>query len=256
MAAPTFVASGTATSNSTASITPDWPAGLAAGDYVILEVVHKYEDRTVSNPSGFTLLGSHTGGAGTAGVDTGNLKILVYGKEADGTESGTFTVSTTGGTASCLFGRTYALRKAGGTTWSVGTAAIGADNSPGTLCSFTFDTDPGIVADDLCCVAWAVNSDAYTHGTHTFAATGLTVGTVSSRGNAAVTAGNNLRAGLVTAPITAGPATDVATYTNTASSSGASAPAGAAILLRLREIPASGTALPIFMHNYRQRRSA
>lgn len=256
MAVPTFVASGTATSSATNSITPDWPAGLAAGDYVILEVAQKYDDRTVSTPSGFTFLTSHTGGAGTPGVDTGNIKILMYGKEADGTESGTFTVSSTGGTASCFFGRTYAMRKSGGATWSVGTAAIGADNSAGTLCSFTFGADPGIDTDDLCCVAWAVNSDAYTHGTHTFAATGLTVGTVSSRGNAAVTAGNNLRAGLVTAPITAGPATDVATYTNTASSSGASAPAGAAILLRLREIPASGTALPIFMHNYRQRRSA
>ena len=256
MAQPTFVASGTATSNSTNSITPDWPAGLAAGDYVILEVAQKYTDRTVSTPSGFTFLNSHTGGAGSPGVDTGDIKILMYGKEADGTESGTFTVSSTGGTASCFFGRTYAMRKTGGTTWGVSTAVIGADNSAGTLCSFTFDADPGIDTDDLCCVAWAVNSDAYSHGTHTFAATGLTVGTVSSRGNAAVTAGNNLRAGLVTAPITAGPATDVATYTNTASSSGASAPAGAAILLRLREIPASGTALPIFMHNYRQRRSA
>ena len=256
MAQPTFVASGTATSNSGNSITPDWPAGLAAGDYVILEVAQKYTDRTVSTPSGFTFLNSHTGGAGSPGVDTGDIKILMYGKEADGTESGTFTVSSTGGTASCFFGRTYAFRKAGGTTWSVGTAAIGADNSPGTLCSFTFDADPGIVADDLCCVAWAVNSNEYTHGTHTFAATGLTVGAVSAPGNSSVTAGNNLRAGLVKVPITAGPATDVATYTNTASSSGASAPAGAAILLRLREIPASGTALPIFMHNYRQRRSA
>ena len=256
MAAPTWVASGTATSNSTNSITPNWPAGLAAGDYVILQVAQKHEDRTVSTPSGFTFLGSHTGGAGTPGVDTGNLKILVYGKEAVGTESGTFTVSSTGGTASCFFGRTHAFRKAGGTTWSVGTAAIGADNSPGTLCSFTFDANPGIETDDLCCVAWAVNSDAYTHSTNTFAATGLTVGTVTAPGNSSVTVGNNMRVGLVKAPITAGPATAVATYTNTASSSGASAPAGAAILLRLREIPASGTVLPIFMHHYRQRRSA
>jgi len=256
MAVPTVVGSGTATSNTGNSITPNWPAGLAAGDYVILEVAQKYENRTVSTPSGFTFLGSHTGGAGAAGVDTGNIKILVYGKEADGTESGTFTVSSTGGTASTFFGRTFAFRKSGGTTWSVGTAAIGADNSPGTLCSFTFDADPGIDTDDLCCVAWAVNSDAYTHGTHTFAATGLTVGAVSVPGNDAVTAGNNLRAGFVKAPITAGPASAVATYTNTASSSGASAPAGAAILVRLREVSSGGNKVPVFMHNYRQRRSA
>jgi len=254
MALPTFVASGNATSNSTSQVLPDWPAGLAAGDYVVLTVAQKYADRSVTTPSGWTLLDSVTGGAGTDGiVNEGQVKLWLYGYEAVGGESGTITVNSTGGTASCLFGRTHAFRKTGGTSWGIGTAATGSDNTAGTAFSVTFGTDPGITTDDLVTVAWAVNSDAYAVSTHTLSEAGLTIGTVSSRGNAAVTAGHHLRAGLVTAPVTAGTSGGAATYGHTSSSSATNAPAGCAILLRLREVSSGGLALPVILNQYRQR---
>lgn len=241
MAAPTFVASGTATSNATDQVLPDWPAGLAAGDYVLLSVAQKRADRSVTTPSGFTLLGTATGGAGTEGTaDEGTVKHWLYGYEAVGGESGTITVNSTGGTASCMFARTHAFRKTGGTTWDVSAVATGSDNAAGTAFSVTFGTDPGITTDDLVTVSWSINSDAYTVSTHTFTEGSLTVGTVSSRGNAAVTAGASLRSGLVTAPITAGTAGGAATYGHTSSGSATNAPAGCAILVRLREDAGGG----------------
>ena len=70
-----FGAAGTADANAVRSLTPSYPA-VSAGDYLLLEVAQKYADRTVNTPSGWTALGSASGGAGTDGtVDEGNVKI-------------------------------------------------------------------------------------------------------------------------------------------------------------------------------------
>ena len=84
---------------------------------------------------------------------------------------------------------------------------------------------------------------AYTH-THAFSAPGVSAVTTASRGNTAVTAGANLRYGLVTHSIDTGTASGAATYTNTASGSATNAPAGASVLVRLRAVAAGTYVLP------------
>lgn len=228
-----FGAAGTADANSGRSLTPSYPA-VSAGDYLLLEVAQKYADRTVNTPSGWTALGSASGGAGTDGtIDEGNVKIWLYGKEATGSESGTLSVTDTGGTASCFAARIFSMTKGVGESWSVSAAATASDNTAGTSLVWTYDSDPGVTANDWLVTVWAINSDPYTH-THSLSCAGLSSITTASRGNVAVTAGANLRYGFVTHAIGAGTSSGVATYTNTASGSATNAPAGASVLVRLR----------------------
>ena len=249
-----FGAAGTAASTATRTTSPTYPT-VASGDYMLIAIAQKY-GRTPATPSGWTALGSATGGAGTDGVgDEGNVTITVYGKESDGTESGTQNVLDSGGTANCSGGRIFTFTKAGGTTWSVVGGAVASDNTAGTDLVWTYDTDPGVTANDYLVTVWAINSDAYTH-THALTCSGLSSITTQSRGNSAVTVGMNLRYGLVSHAIGAGTSSGVATYTNTSSGSATNAPAGGSVLIRLREVSAGGTVVPLFMHNYRQRRSA
>ena len=251
-----FVASGTSVSGSLSTVTPDYPTGTASGDYLICTAAIKYANCAISTPSGFTYLGDATGGLGTDGVsEEGGVRVYSFGRVADGSESGTFNVSQSGGTGSVLWARTALFRNATG-LWDVVGGTQAADNSAGTGVSFTYDVDPGFVADDWGITCWAVNSSAYTVSTHALSASGLSSITSASRINTAVTSGARLRGGLATHAIGSGTSAGVATYTHTASGSNAVAPTGGSVLVRLREDSAGGTVIPLFMHNYRQRRSA
>lgn len=253
-----FVAAGTASGGNASPVTPDWPAGLAAGDYVVCVAAIKYGSYGIDEPTsdGFTTLASHSGGLGPDGTsDAGTIKVYAFGKVATGSESGTISVAATGGWVNVLWARTAAFRNATG-SWSVASGPIATDASAGTSVSFTYDTDPGIAADDWAITCWAVNSSAYTVSTHALSASGLSSIASLSRINSTQLSGARLRAGLATHAIGSGSSSGVATYTHTASGSNAVAPTGASVLIRLREASTSGSALPVFMHNYRQRRSA
>lgn len=237
-----FGSGGTPSASTYRNVTPGYPT-VSAGDYMFLHVSVKYSDPTVSVPSGWTLLGDATGGAGTDGtVDEGNVRTYLYGKVATGSESGTLTVTTSGGTASCLGGRIISLTKAAGETWDVSSGVTASDNTAGTSIDFAYGSDPGITANDWLVTVWAINSTAYTH-THALTCSGLSSITTQSRGNTAVTGGANLRYGFVTHAIGAGTATGNATYTNTASGSATNAPAGASIMVRVRVL-STAVALP------------
>lgn len=233
---------GTADASATRNIAPSYPT-VAAGDYLLLQVAMKYSDPTVATPSGWTSFGSIIGGAGTDGtVDEGQVRLYLFGKQADGTESGTIAISNSGGTASCLAARILSMTKGASETWDISSGITASDNAAGTALTFAYGSDPGITANDWLVTVWAINSDAYTH-THALTASGLSSITTQSRGNTAVTAGANLRYGFVTHAIGAGASSGVATYTNTASGSATNAPAGASILVRLRVI-STAVALP------------
>lgn len=238
-----YVAAGTATGNSTDSVALDWPAGLSAGDHCLAVIVQKADDRTMSTPSGWTLYGSATGGLGTNGTsDQGTVKLWLYGYDADGSESGTTNFSSTGGTKYTQWGRTFAFRSGTG-AFTISSAVTGADGTADTSFSVTFGSDPGLDTGDWAITAWAHNTDAYSPSSHALSATGTT-STTTSRGNSTTTAGTQLRAGLVSSDITAGPSSAAATYSHTASGSSTYAPTGPAVMIRLREASTgpSGTA--------------
>ena len=209
-----------------------------------------------ASPSGWTARGVIQGGSGSEYADTGNVRVAVFTKEADGTESGTLSVVASGGVLSVLVARISAYRKTGGTTWDV-EHATASDNAGGaSSLSFVFGTDPGFETDDwaVCCVG--VNTDAYTYSAHALSASGITEGTVTVRYSNGTATGNDAYKMLSTHAIASGPSAGVPTLAITASGSATYAPAGAAIVVRLREVPTSSTVIPLFMHNYRQRRSA
>lgn len=233
--AANFGAAGTADANSGRTVAPSL-SGFNAGEYLIAEFAQKYGDRTVPTPSGWTPLGHVVGGAGTDGtIDEGQVALWFFGKQADGTEGSTLSVTDSGGTPSCFAGRVYSLTKGSSESWDISAAVTASDNVAGTSLAFTYSADPGIAAGDLVVTGWVSNSDAYTH-THAISIPGCSSITTQSRGNVAVTAGANLRYGFVTHAIGAGTSTGAATYTNTASGSATNAPAGASILVRLRVI--------------------
>lgn len=251
-----FIAAGTSTAAATDTVTPDYPTGTASGDYIICVAAIKYATCAISTPSGFTYLADAQGGQGTDGtVEQGAVRVYAFGRLADGSESGTFNVSRSGGTMSVIWARTATFRNATG-VWSVVGGTQAADNAAGTSVSFTYDVDPGFVANDWGITCWAVNSSAYTVSTHALSASGISAITSASRINTSVLTGARMRGGLATHDIGSGTSSGVATYTHTASGSNAVAPTGGSVLIRLREVTSGASKVPVFMHNYRQRRSA
>ena len=79
-----FGATATGDATTARNVAPSYPT-VASGDYLFLQVVMKYSDPTVATPSGWTLLGVVSGGAGTDGtVDEGQVKTYQFGNSQSG----------------------------------------------------------------------------------------------------------------------------------------------------------------------------
>lgn len=94
MAIPTYVASGTGhsvNSNGATTLTPGYPAGIAAGDFLLLMVksAHGTINPTFTTPAGWTIM------VGPTFSNNGVSKQWLLYKVADGTESGTLSISAT-----------------------------------------------------------------------------------------------------------------------------------------------------------------
>ncbi len=243
-----YGAAGTADANSARTIAPGYVGSTT--DFLVAIFAQKYADRTVPTPSGWSPLGAVSGGAGTDGtVDEGQVKLWAFGREKDGSEGSTLSVTDSGGTLSCFGGRIYSFTKGASEVWSVVGGAVAVDNTAGTGLVWTYDIDPGITVNDLVVTCWVSNSTAYSH-THALSASGLSSITTQPRGTVSVTAGTHMRYGIVTHAIGAGTATGVATYTNTASGSATNAPAGASILIRLRAVASGGSSIAAISSGY------
>lgn len=116
---PTYVGAGAAANGTADPITPAYPAGLAAGDILILVDQISSTSASKSAPAGWTTEFS----GGTGEEDT---RTYTFSKVATGSESGTLsTTSWTGGGASRRLARIYAFRGAGSIE---GKAGLGWDN--------------------------------------------------------------------------------------------------------------------------------
>lgn len=234
-----WVSNGAANSGGTNTVTPSYPSPVAAGDLLIEACVTKYSNRTINTPSLWTARGNQTGGAGTDGTsDEGNLRLGVFTTEALGTESGTLSRTLTGGTANMTASRISRFTR-GGSAWDIGTAAVAALNAGGTTAvSFAFGTDPGFQAGDVAVVIAAYNSDTYSYGSHALSAAGCTFVAHSASAepyDSGFTDGSDARFVMACFDVSAGTSSGNATYTCTATGSATNSPAGAAVLLRLRE---------------------
>lgn len=231
----TYVSAGSVASAAAQTVAVPYPAGIAAGDALVLTRAAKPDTAALTTPAGWTLLDTRTGGTGVLANDTGPMVLARYWREAAGTESGTLTVDSTPGTVDVQQGAITRYTKATGATWSV-TASGGADASAGTDWSATMAADPGITSGDLVEVALAWSTDAVrTWSAETLTATGATISAVSVPAAAGATGlGADIASRVNVFGATAGTSSAAPAYTATISS-GINM-LGPTSIVRLREV--------------------
>ncbi len=221
-------------SGGTTSLSLAFPASITAGQMLVMSVGNKYPDATPTTPAGWQLQATITGGAGASGQDTGQIRVSVYTRIADGTESGNQAVTVTSANSSC--GRISRYTKASNTAWGVATATT-PQNVANTLSwSATATSNPGIAAGNLVVAISADNSDAFFWTTEAVAATGCTFSGASERTDSGSTQGDDMHLTITEHPCTAGPSTAPPVYTAELTGTvTVDRPAGATIFLVLRE---------------------
>jgi hypothetical protein len=224
-----FSSIGTSASGST-TVAPSYPASIASGDYLTCVVTSgATSSETPTTPTGWTLLGTGASTDGAFGVDTGPRRVTVFGRIADGTESGTLTVSITNGntcrgsiirwTKSALFG------------WNV-VGSGGNDSTSGTGFSAATGAIDWAVG-DCTLVAVGQRVDTATQSAQSLTATGITFGTRTNQRSDADTTGNDHRHVIDTfAATTGGTGSQAPTWAYTASTS----VSGGLVIVRLREV--------------------
>lgn len=228
-----FVSVGTP-SAVTPNPTPSFPASIAVNDLLILLVVNKYPANGPTTPAGWTLIGQTSGGSGASGVDSGQVYVTVYYKIADGTETGPMTVTIPSSNSSrAQIGR---WTKSALESWAISSPAYASFNTPGTAVNLTFGSDPGAIFGDTLLVFGGANSSLYTLAafpTVTYPGCVMSNPAAAFAESAGVN-GDHVRiwasSHVVFSGMGSGPPSFAGTYSGTAGS----APAGAAVAVRLR----------------------
>lgn len=222
----------------TTSLSVSYPAGVAAGNLLVLCVSNKYPANGPATPSGWTLPtnGQGSGGSGSAGEDSGEVYATVFVKVADGSESGSLAVTITSGNAATGAMSRYTKTLA---AWSYA-AVNGVDSTVDTSWSVTAGADPGVTAGDMVYACSAVNGGLTAWVSPAITQTGITWGTSTERIEGATANGDNVETMVSDHAVSSGTSSAAPVYTMTGAGSGANSPAGATVLLRLREVAANG----------------
>lgn len=133
---------GSAVSSTTASAAPGFVASPVSGDLFVLYVIQKTETATVATPAGWTVaVATTTVGTGAAALDAGQLRITIFTKISDGTETGTVTLTLTNNNVT--YAQMMMIRSSNSTiVHPVATMGTLSDTSAGTTLSGTFSTAP------------------------------------------------------------------------------------------------------------------
>lgn len=226
MALPTFVAD-SAPAAATATAVCTYPAGIAAGDLLVMMV--SSDVSAIGTPAGFSQVGTTTTGGGTS--------VAIFKRTASGAETGSVTSTITGGTKGAAVMAAY-RPPAGGYSLAIPASTGAIDNDTTTTAISMAGTGPiTTVTDDLLAFfALAAASGGTFTGTATGTALtmpGSTIGTVTSRA-AARTGTDTLYYTHRDGPVTSGGA---GTPTYSAVAAGANA-SGSAVIFAVRTIPA------------------
>jgi hypothetical protein len=215
--------------------TADYPTGIAGGDLLVLCIVNKYPANPPATPSGWALQGQASGGSGVSGPSAGQVLTTVFTKVADGTETGSLTISVPG--ANCLMARMINCRSDLGGSVNYNVSVATASQNVGNTVNWSsvsggnFD----VTANDLVLVFNGVNHATVTFTGYTLAETGIVFGARSQRVSVGTSAGDDVRIQVVSCNITSGTANSPVTYTMTASLSAADTPAGSTVFVRIRD---------------------
>ena len=203
----------------------------SVGDMLVLFVGNRDSTATPSTPSGWTSLGSFTGGVGTFGADAGNARAIAFYRQATSLFTGTQTVTVTSGNTS--IGEMVAIHRDDVKTWTLDSDG-GGDSSAGTAWSVTgsgIDLDSAY-GGDIVVAGTAINTDAYLYSAHNMTASGITFGDVTQTTEFRSTTGNDMTLELSTGRVSSGSGSPALTFTSTASGSTVNAPAGASIFVK------------------------
>jgi MSHA biogenesis protein MshQ len=223
-----------ASSSGTTSISVAVPAGISAGDGLVICLASR---ETPTDPGGsWVKVGQQSGGSGGAGADIGTVISTLYFKEAIGGEAAEV-IAISGGTSAVGRMSRYTKTLA---TWVAPTASKGADNTAGTAWSVTGDIDPVVVGGDVLITCSATNTDLYTHTTHAITLTGITFGTQAEVIETTTALGNDSTQVTSHHFASSGTSSAQPVHTMTASGTAADNPAGATVIGRLREAAAGG----------------
>lgn len=210
-------------SESTTTTTPSYPSGITAASALFCFQVFANTGNAVPGaPSGWTQVGSYTGGGGAYGIsnDIGPRGVVVFRKDTvTGGESGTVSFGYVGtGSYSSVIAR---FEVTPGFSVSAQWTA-GSDDTRGTSWSVTGAGALTYHVDDLLCVFTAQNTDTATQSSQSVSASGITFGARTNRQSYAAVSGRDHRSVIDTIPVTgAGSATPTWSHTNSASASGA-----------------------------------
>lgn len=230
-------------SGATINITPNAPASIAAGDYLVLLLGVKPDtsvnDETITD---WDFLGEFAGGGGTTGIDTGPTLIAAYGKVAVGSDSmPTINITSTNVSWAVVYRYTNATG-----VWDVAVAG-GVDSTTGTAVSVTCGSDPGLTAGDHYIVGFCIPTDVTTPAQ--FSAEGVTAtgvsawGTVTEDTEPDTNVGNDIGGVTFRGSVTTGTSTAAPVIAATAGGTTTNV-RGPAILVRLREAGDTPVTLP------------
>lgn len=223
-----------ASSAGTASISVAVPASISTGDGLGICVASREAPGTVTD---WTLVATQSGGSGAAGADTGTVHATFYWKVAVGGETAV-SVPVSGGTGGTARMIRYTKTAA---TWVDPAASKGSDNTAGTAWSVTGDVDQGVTAGDFVVDCTAQNTDLYTNNAQSMSQSGVTFSAHSERIETPTPLGNDSNVYISEHPVSAGTSAGAPTFTMTASGTATDNPAGATVMVRLREAAAGSS---------------
>jgi hypothetical protein len=203
----------------------------SAGNLAVLQVVSGHPlDSVPSTPSGWTLVGSASGGGGSFGASAGPRRLTYFARVLLGGDANPTAAIPSGSSGSVIAGRIVSLSKTAGTGWRWA-ASFGDDQTSGTGFSATGSTALTWKANDFALIGYGVASNADSYTVEALTAAGITFGTVTERADAAVATGNGTTVALASCTVSSGTATVAPTVTATL----ASASIGIAGVMRIRE---------------------
>ena len=221
------------------SVTPAYPASIAAGDLLVLIIGMKpsaANGGSVTTPTGWTPITSLTGAGGygtTLGADTGNTNVFTFYKVAAGTESGTLSITLA--TNNVSWAQMY--RFSGTGTWDVA-GTTGSDTAAGNV-SIAHSANPGVTAGDYILGAMVIPTDVTTpaqFSAEALSQTGITFGTVTEISEPDRSTGNDMGGVTYRAPVSSGAASAAPTFTATAGGTTTNV-RGPGVFIRIREVP-------------------
>ncbi|WP_426568084.1 hypothetical protein [Streptomyces canus] len=205
-----------------------------AGQLAILQVASGHTDDSIpSTPSGWSLVGSFSGGGGTFGAGAGPRRLTWFARVLTGGDANPTTAIPSGSSGSVITGRVITLSRSAGTGWRWA-ASFGEDTSSGTAFSAAGQTALTFEVGDFAVLGYAIASGTATFSAEAIAATGITFGAVTERADSQAATGNATSMAIATGSVSSGTGTQAPTVTATLSA----ASTGVAGTLRVREASA------------------